>query len=41
VRERVPFLFEDFPDPVTGFQVSMTFEDAALAAPYQPEKDSY
>jgi hypothetical protein len=41
VRERVPFLFEDFPDPVTGFQVSMDFEDASLAAPYQPEKDSY
>jgi hypothetical protein len=41
VRELAPTLFEDFPDPVIGLWLSIGFEDAALADPYQPEKPLY
>lgn len=38
VRERAPSLFEDFPEGLTGFQVTLSFEGAGQAAPYQPEE---
>jgi hypothetical protein len=40
VRERAPSLFTDFPHPLGGYQVSVVFENTALAVPYQPEEDS-